>query len=162
MIDVLFELVRTWKPRVGIETVMFQKALLYPIREAMRRHNLTFRIEELKPSSKVTKEGRISALHEFFANGSLWLRTGQADLERELKEFPYGLHDDLIDALAYAIQMSRPAQKTELPLREDPLALESVLRELRKRNANTTVSTGWVWHTPYEHVPERSSVYATY
>lgn len=106
LIDHVFDVFRTWKPvKVGLETTMFQKALLYPFREAMRRESVNLPLVELRPSSKVTKEGRIQALHEFFANGSVWLSKLHTDLLAELRGWPAVSHDDMLDALAYAMQM---------------------------------------------------------
>lgn len=145
LIDNIFEVHRTWSPvEVGLETVMFQKALLWPIREAMRREQVYIRIRELKPSSKVTKEARISSLHEFFANGSLWMRESMTELQKELLEFPVGAHDDMIDALAYVVQMLTPSSFTE-QVNNNPFQLENILRELKLKHT-TKGSFQWGWH----------------
>ena len=145
LIDNIFEVNRIWSPdAVGIETVMFQKALLWPIREAMRREQVYFRIVELRPSSKVTKEARITALHEFFANGSLWLSPRFTELIKELQEFPVGSHDDLIDALAYVVQMMTPAH-VEQKVNNDPWLLENILVDLKKKH-HPRDRFKWTWH----------------
>ena len=148
LIDNIFDIQRTWNSQVGLETVMFQKALMWPLREAMRRHDRTFRVIELRPSSKITKEARISALHEYFANGSLWLRQGLDDLERELKEFPAGSHDDLADALAYAVQMAKPADETTKQVNDNPFSVDAIIRELEGRGSNAIPV--FHFHKPYD------------
>lgn len=144
LIDHVFEVYRQWKPsRIGLETVMFQKALLWPFREAMRREETNLPIIELRPSSRVTKEGRIQALHEFFSNGSLWLNREHRELMTELQGWPAISHDDLLDALAYAMQMLvYPAKEQEL-VTPNINSFEVIKKELdRKRNA---VAGPFVW-----------------
>lgn len=161
LIDQMFDVVRTWRPiEVGLETVMFQKALLWPIREAMRRHETTFRIKELRPSTKITKEGRISALHEYFANGSLWIRKGLRELEQELLQFPVGAHDDMIDALAYVVQMAKPAQREERIVNPDPFTLEEMINELDKRRHESS-SKVFTMHEPYKIDAKGDFIHAT-
>jgi len=145
LIDQVFEVNRLWRPRrVGLETVMFQKALLWPFREAMRRENVNLPIVELRPSSQVTKEGRIQALHEFFANGSLWLNQRHAELLDELRGWPAVTHDDMLDALAYAMQMLVYPTMGEQDQLRSPFSLEEILSGLRKR---ADVERGpWVFH----------------
>lgn len=145
LIDNIFDVSRIWTPvEMGLETVMFQKALLWPIKEAMRREQHFIRITELRPSSKITKEARITALHEYFANGSLWLRENMTELQKELLEFPVGAHDDMIDALAYVIQLLKPAT-ANTQVNNNPFQLENVLVELKKKH-KPTGSFKWTWH----------------
>ena len=134
LIDQLFEVVRTWRPqKVAIESLAFQKVLQYPIREAMRRENVHFPIHDA-PQQGSNKVFRIMALHEYFNNGSLWLRKGVCDgLVKELSEFPYGAHDDQADALAFAMAMARPANKA-LASNADPLLLDNILLELQRQH----------------------------
>jgi len=143
MIDHVFEVHRTWKPaRIGLETVVFQKALMWPFREAMRRENYTFNITELRPSGKVTKDARIMALHEYFANGSLWLNKLHRELLDELRGWPAVTHDDMLDALAYAMQMLLYPSVQQSHTYWDPLSFDGVLRELnRKRISSDSVFT---------------------
>jgi predicted phage terminase large subunit-like protein len=139
LIDHTFEVFRQWKPsRIGLETVMFQKALMWPYREAMRREDTILPIIELKPSSRVTKEGRIQALHEFFSNGSLWLNREHRDLLAELQGWPAIAHDDMLDALAYAMQMLVYPAKEQAVLTPNISSFEAIKKELdMKRNTST-------------------------
>jgi predicted phage terminase large subunit-like protein len=144
LIDNVFDVYRRWKPvRVGLETVMFQKALMWPFREAMRREDTIIPIVELRPSSRVTKEGRIQALHEYFANGSLYLNKAHEDLLAELRGWPAIAHDDLLDALAYAMQMLVRPPREEEELRWNPFSFESLRKELKLKQE---VPGPWLWH----------------
>lgn len=141
-IDNIFEVYNSYRPVViGLESVLFQKALLWPIREAMRRHRQYLPMRELRPNTQVVKEVRIASLHEPLATGALWLRRGLKDLKKELKEFPLGAHDDLLDAAAYAVQMAKPASDV-VKVHENPLALDAVLKSLKQKSRRVL----WAWH----------------
>ena len=120
--------------RVGIETNAFQRALLFPIRQEMIRSNTFFTVVELKASRAATKQLRIEALQPYFANGVIHLRKDHKELLHELRLFPLAKHDDAMDALSYAVQMSKPAFKT--PVQEGythPLSFEGILSSLPNR-----------------------------
>jgi phage terminase large subunit-like protein len=71
-------------------------------REEMKVRNKYYIIEAVK--AKGNKEGRIkSQLSPIFENGMIFLKRDMRELEEELTTFPYGRHDDLIDALAWQI-----------------------------------------------------------
>lgn len=144
LIDQVFEVYRSWGPvRIGLETVVFQKALLWPFREAMRREDTILPMTELRPSSRVSKEARIQALHEFFANGSLWLNRAHVDLLAELRGWPAITHDDMLDALAYAMQMLVYPAKAEEELRWNPFSFEALKSELALKASS---KGPWLWH----------------
>ena len=55
------------------------------------------------------KELRIEMLGPRFSTGTVWFPKGAGfltELEGELLKFPTGIHDDLIDALAYVEQVA--------------------------------------------------------
>lgn len=143
LIENIFAVHRAWKPqRMGLESVLFQKVLMYPIREAMRREDYYLSIEELKPGNK-KKIGlaRIFSLKEYFAKGALWIRSNQDVVFKELEEFPYGAHDDVIDALAYAVQLTRLQSAPTQPRDNNPLLVENILKSLQPET-----SDDWTWH----------------
>jgi predicted phage terminase large subunit-like protein len=149
MIDQIFDTYVTWKPAgVGLETIMFQRVLMWPIREAMRRSGITFSIRELRPSSRITKEGRISALHEPFANGTFWIRSDLKDLVKELTEFPFGAHDDIIDALAHVYQMARPADQVEARVL-GPFNIDAILAEAEEAYRRSQTKPTWMRRGEY-------------
>ncbi len=151
LIDQVLEVHKLWKPsRIGLETAVFQKALLWPFREAMRREDVILPMVELRPSSKVSKEARIQALHEFFANGSLWLNRRHEDLLAELRGWPAVAHDDMLDALAYAMQMLVYPSKDEQELRWNPFSWEIITKELKLRREP---EGPWVFQHPEANRP---------
>lgn len=115
LIDALFNLVKKWNlHRVGIETFAFQKTLKYAIETKMRSENTFFSITELgkKGVTKehhLSKEARVRRLVPYFEQGLIETRHDMKVLETELLEFPRGKHDDLVDALAYQLDMLTPS-----------------------------------------------------
>lgn len=108
-IDEIFRMVGKWSPqKVGVEKVAYQAALSHFLEKEMPRRNMFFTITQLKAQRR--KEERIAALQPRFTSGSVWVpeRAGDwwTELMGEMLSFPNGIHDDLLDALAYVEQIS--------------------------------------------------------
>lgn len=101
LIEFLFELNKRYRPnQIGIETVSFQKVLLYFLSEEMRRRNELLPVTGINYPTSRSKQQRILSLVPRFEWGHIFFNQGLTDLELELLQFPRGSHDDLIDALA--------------------------------------------------------------
>ncbi len=115
LINKLFDLYEVYYPlAIGLEEVAFQKTLRFFLSEEMRRRNIYLPIKELKLDSRVSKEMRIRALEPRYENGTVLHSKSLGsidDLEDELLRFPRGQHDDLIDALAYTLQLAFQPKK---------------------------------------------------
>lgn len=115
-IDHIFNLVKKWKPRaVGIERVAYQRALIHFITKEMPARDTFFTIIELDAEKQ--KELRIKGIQPRFRAKTVWFpehASWLTEMESELLMFPKGLHDDLIDALAYLPTFSFPMNKHEL------------------------------------------------
>lgn len=116
LINEIFRLRDVWNlTDIGIEEIAFQKALSYVLRDDVRFKTRPFHITELKPSER-SKDIRIKGLQPFYENGKVFhnrLLPNNIYLEDELVRFPRSVHDDIIDALAYAPDVMFPArQKT--------------------------------------------------
>jgi len=108
LIENIFKLHEKWNlDKIGIETAVFQKVLIYMIRKEMRERNVFLPIEELKADKD--KETRIRSLISVYRSKTLFHRAdgAEADMEEELLTFPVGRRDDIIDALAYMTQLAR-------------------------------------------------------
>lgn len=96
--------------KIGIELTAYQKSLQYALVDEMRSRNIFLPIVELK--AEKSKVERIEGLIPRYANGGIF-HLQQCpfieDLEDELMRFPVGRHDDLIDALAYGLQIAHQA-----------------------------------------------------
>jgi len=143
-----------YKGRVGMETVAFQKVLMHPIREAMRRYGISFSVENLHPIGNAKKEFRVAGiLQPLFANGSILLREDMKDLIKELAWFPALKNYDTLDALSYAAQMARfPSMGAAQEVR-DPFNIDVILKELEEKASFAGVKEPWMWNRADDHNP---------
>jgi predicted phage terminase large subunit-like protein len=121
-IDHIFGAVIKWSPmEVGIESVAYQSVLSHFLEKEMPRRNRFFTIRPLKAEKK--KELRIDTLQPRFSLGTVWFperAPWTRLLESELTAFPFGAHDDAIDALAYIEQMAAvPVRRPPAPAAAD-------------------------------------------
>jgi len=134
-----------YKSRVGIEAVAFQKVLLHPLREAMRKLGISFGVKELRPIGNQRKQFRVAGiLQPRFANGSVFIRQDMEDLKKELGWFPALQHYDLLDALSYAVQMATYPDEVAKQIR-GPFDVDVILEELEARHRGN-VSEPWIWN----------------
>lgn len=107
LIDDLFSLWDTFRLEViGIEKTIYLQAIKPFLDEEMRKRNKFLNVVELQ-HNQIAKETRIRALLPRYESHSVFHITGQCtDLEEEQVNFPKGIHDDVLDAEAYQIQIS--------------------------------------------------------
>lgn len=91
---------------VYVETVAFQKVMLYLIRDEAKRRGISIPLKELKANKDKTL--RINGLVPLVDKGEVFISPRHKELKDEMKEFPYGKHDDIVDTLAYVLQVMRP------------------------------------------------------
>lgn len=107
LVDEMFFLYRKYRPmfcKMGLEDIMYTSALEYDITRRMRETNEWFTIEKLKHKNR-KKEMRIRSLVPLFERGNIELSDKCVDLEDELTHFPASEHDDIMDALAYQLDI---------------------------------------------------------
>lgn len=115
LIDELFRLVVQWELKeVGMEEGEYKNVIEPFIHKEMSKRNIFFNIIPLK-HGRMRKEERIKMLQPRFKAHTIWFpeeASWLAELEAELMSFTMegckGLHDDLIDALAYQEQIAQP------------------------------------------------------
>jgi len=103
--DEIFRMYLKYNPkRWGLEEASFQKQLRINLKEEMRRRNVFIsQPDELKPLGD--KESRIRGLQPRYEAGSLIVKKGMDDLKYQMINFPRTTYDDVIDALAYTLQV---------------------------------------------------------
>jgi predicted phage terminase large subunit-like protein len=109
-IEAIFDMYDRWKDvahikTVGVETVQYQKAMMYLLKDECKRRQIYMPLRELKADRD--KVRRVQALEPAFARGEVHIKISHVDLEREILEFPYSKHDDAVDTLAYILQVLR-------------------------------------------------------
>ena len=111
ILQALFHLSELWHPQtIAIETVAYQKALAYALRDEMQKRKRFLPIKELQPNDR-TKDQRIRGLQPLYEKGSVFHRKQHPltwAFEAELVSFPRGKNDDLIDAAAYLTDFLTP------------------------------------------------------
>lgn len=102
IIDLLFRINDQFKPKViGVESVAFQKAILYMASEEMKKRQRILPLKDVHPGTNKTKEMRISGvLMPRYEWNRIFHSKGLEDLETELLLFPRAAHDDVIDCLS--------------------------------------------------------------
>lgn len=100
--DVIEKLYRKYRPvLIGVESVQYQASLFYQLSD------LGLPVVKLIP--KKDKFSRALPLSALCENGKLLINRNIeiiSDIEKELMNFPNGKHDDIVDALSYAVEMT--------------------------------------------------------
>lgn len=111
IIDTIFRLYELWHPQmIIIETIAFQKALAYALREEIQKRQRFLPIMEINTHEK-SKDQRIRGLQPVYMNKKVYHRKDHLltpYLEEELCTFPRGRHDDMIDALSMSLDFLTP------------------------------------------------------
>ena len=95
---------------IGIETAGLNEFIMYPFKNEMIRRGLMFTIHELKPRrGKARGEGkdeRIASLLNFYRRGQI-LHNPEvcSGLEMQLRSFPRSKKKDIMDCLAYIVEL---------------------------------------------------------
>lgn len=106
LIDHLFYLWDQYKPEVlGIEETVFLLAVKPFLEDEMRKRNKFMSITPLKHGG-IKKETRIRGLIPLMESKSVFFVGNCHDLEEEMRVFPRGQHDDVLDSFQYAEQIA--------------------------------------------------------
>ena len=95
--------------KVGVESVAWQKAMIYFIRDEMRRRGHFIPLVELKADTD--KVRRAHSLAPWVENGAFFIKEEMEVLFTEMIQFPLGKHDDTVDAVSYIPQIMRKPGK---------------------------------------------------
>jgi len=137
IIDLIFNLNAAHRPfGIGIESVAYQKALIYLLSEEMRKRQTVIPLKDVHPGTDRTKEMRIRTLVPRFEWGQILLAQGLVDLEMELSQFPRGSHDDLIDALSQIESIVSYPEKENQDDKEPTPANADAYEAWYRRNAH--------------------------
>jgi hypothetical protein len=109
LVDMIFSLYELEKlEKIGIEKTQYLIGLKPFLDEEMRKRNVFLPIVELE-HSQTAKEIRIRGLIPRYESGSVFHIEGECkDLEEEMFMFPKGINDDVLDSLAYQLQIAQP------------------------------------------------------
>jgi hypothetical protein len=111
LIENLFSLQQEYRlAQIGVEETIYLQVIKPFLDAEMRKRNRYLRITPLK-HNQTQKETRIRALIPRYGSYSVFHIKGHCeDLEEEQTNFPKGVHDDVLDAEAYQVQIAKPIQ----------------------------------------------------
>ena len=119
LIDHLFYLHDTYKPDfIGLEETTFTMAIQPFIEEEMRKRQKFFTITPIKHKG-IMKETRIRGLIPRWESRSIFLVGENSELIDEMRVFPNGQHDDVLDSLSMQIHHAKPPHRKIYPLGMD-------------------------------------------
>ena len=102
-IDIIFEHYRTYTfLSLILESIGYQRTLSYWLNQRMQKTGVFFPVNEITSYTQ-SKDARIRGLQPYFAASKIFITNDMPELENELIHFPYGKHDDLLDALSAQI-----------------------------------------------------------
>lgn len=106
LIEHLFYLQEKYQPEVlGVEETVFLLAIKPFLEEEMRKRNKFIAITPLKHGG-VKKETRIRGLIPLMESKSVFMVGDCSALTEEMRVFPRGIHDDVLDSFAYAEEIA--------------------------------------------------------
>lgn len=107
LVDTLFNLHKRRRyEAIGIEKTAYLHGLKPYLDSEQRKRNVFLPIVELD-HGQTQKEIRIRGLIPRYASGSIFHIKGECnDLEEQMTNFPVGVHDDVLDAVAYQLQIA--------------------------------------------------------
>jgi predicted phage terminase large subunit-like protein len=106
LIEHIFYLWDTYKPSlIGVEKTVYLLAIKPFLDDEMRKRSKFISIRELD-HKQTQKETRIRALIPRWESKSIVLVGNNDDLLTEMRTFPRGNHDDVLDSLAYCEQIA--------------------------------------------------------
>lgn len=119
LIDHLFYLHKTYTPKfIGLEETTFTMAIQPFIQEEMRKRQIFFSITPVKHKG-IQKELRIRGLIPRWENKSIFLVGDNFELLDEMRVFPQGQHDDVLDSLSMQLHNAhKPFYKSNFETEE--------------------------------------------
>lgn len=113
LIEHLFYLWDTYNPiTIGIEKTVYLLAIKPFLDDEMRKRNKFIHITELD-HKQTAKETRIRGLIPRWESKSIFFVGNCDDLAQEMRVFPRGQHDDVLDSLGYQEQIAYEPHKIE-------------------------------------------------
>lgn len=108
LIDHIFFLHKTYSPQfIGLEETTFTMAIQPFLQDEMRKRNIFISITPVKHRGQ-QKELRIRGLIPRWESKSIFLVGDNFELLDEMRVFPNGHHDDVIDSLSMQIHHAKP------------------------------------------------------
>ena len=126
---------------LGVEVTSLNEFITYPLRNEIIRRGLPIQLVELKARGK--KEERIASLVPFYRSGLIYHNKSIiGPLEAQLLAFPRARHDDVMDAVAYFIEMLDMGDKYFVGI-SDEESKKDVEKEYEDIGKEREMSSNW-------------------
>jgi hypothetical protein len=129
---------------IGIEVTSLNEFITYPLRNEMIRQRRYYDIVELK--ARASKEERIEALIPFYRLGFVKHNKSNCNvLESQLLSFPRSKKDDVMDAVAYIVEMLEMGERYFVP-KDTPEQVADEYKDLKDNDYDQEAMaplTGW-------------------
>lgn len=111
LIDLIFQFHDEGFEKIGIEKTAYSEAIEPFLQDEMKVRNKYPYVVQISHGG-VMKETRIEGLIPKYEVGQVYHIEGECEeLEEEMLKFPRGIHDDIVDALAYGLKICEPPFK---------------------------------------------------
>lgn len=125
---------------IGVEVTSLNEFITYPIRTLMLKEKRYYDIVELK--ARASKEERIEALVPFYRLGFVYHNRNVCNaLEGQLLSFPRSKRDDIMDAVAYVVEMLELGERYFVP-EETPEQVEDEYKDVEMDDYGTMPPLG--------------------
>lgn len=108
--------------RVGVESVYYQKSLVHFLKKEMESGRVPWMpLSQLKPEAQQSKELRIRSIEPIASNLAVHCKPEHRDFIEEFVEYSPNndlCKKDILDALAYQIQIARPGEVQQMSKRK--------------------------------------------
>jgi len=116
LIDHIFYIHETYNPVfIGLEETTFTMAIQPFLQEEMRRRNKFINITPVKHKG-INKEQRIRGLIPRWESKSIFLVGDNFELLEEMRTFPNGMHDDVLDSVSMQLPHAKAPYRKPLPM----------------------------------------------
>jgi len=127
LVSYIFRLHEEGFEKIGIEETVYMQAVEPFFNEECKKRNQFPNVIPLKHNGR-NKEVRIRGLIPRYTTGAIFHIDNECvDLEKEATVFPKGAHDDVIDSLAYQLDIAEP-----------PISMRKAAEVIAKRNQRRT------------------------
>lgn len=136
--------------KLGVESVVFQKAIVWAFKRECQVRGTWFPITELHTDTTISKDMRIRGFQPFVSSGFFYYRVpvgtdltqtvddlyylvegNQGVLIDEMNRFPIAATKDALDATAYLPQLAFPASKPKANVEPEEGTFNDLLKRLR-------------------------------
>lgn len=123
---------------IGIEEVYYQKSIRHFANKRMDDEPNKYeriKVKQLKTSTHISKDARIRALEPLAFTGGIHARKDMGKFRDEFVDYRPGILDcDILDALAYQLQIARPDLfEQEFAADQNPLLFDNIIDEIESR-----------------------------